>query len=499
MNNQLIYFLQVNIGFLLFYGCYRLFFVRDTLCKAHRVYLLLSLVIPIVVPLAPVDLFSAYYLQATHNSIVKGIASMPEFVITATSAEQYAQGADLLALTKTIYLLVTAFFLLRFAIRLTSIIKFRLQGAKIWLRGIPVIAIQKEAAPSSFFKLIFINPNLHSEEETRQILEHEQAHSRQWHSLDIMIAEITSCLFWFNPATWLLKREIRNNHEFLADQEVLHAGIDVKNYQYHLLQATYLTPEGSLGNQFNVSPLKKRIMMMNRKKTEKIACVKYMLVGPLSLALAFVANAQAIEKNVSNIKDTLIPPTIILSPQPAKKQIASLKPEFTKTANVQDATKPANKTVATTQGDAVQPQYPGGEAKLMEYIARNIKYPVKSAENGVQGTVVIRFEVAESGKVTDARIFSSAFKAGDNKESSSSTTTQVNEKDNESKDIRLNEVVVVSYKNGEKVGTADNPDMTSLENEALRLVNNMENWIPAQKNGKPISATYTLPIKYRLQ
>jgi BlaR1 peptidase M56/Gram-negative bacterial TonB protein C-terminal len=498
MNSQLTYLLQVNIGLLLFYGCYRLFFVRDTFWNTHRICLLLSIAIPVVAPLVPFDLFSAYYPKATDINLVKEVAALPEVVATAATSQQYKSAINPVTLIGVIYVVATGFFLVRFATRLASILRFRLQGVKTKLMGISVIRMQKEAAPFSFFGLIFLNPDLYSPLETRQILEHEQAHSRQWHSLDILIAEIASCLFWFNPAIWLLKREIRNNHEFLADQEVLHAGIDVKDYQYHLLRATYSIPEGSLGNQFNVSPLKKRIMMMNRKKSAQIACLKYMLIAPLSLALAFVASAQAIEKNVPAIDGMIDLPQVNLASLPVEKPATSSKVDPLKVSEPQEATKPVEVQKVAKQEDPTQPQYPGGEAKLMEYIARNIKYPVEAAENGIQGIVVIRFEVTESGKITNAKVFSSNFKVWSKSENGTGTTAET-EKDKQGQGIRLDEVVVSAYQGGKKLATTRNPNMTALENEALRLVNNMEDWIPARKDGKAISATYTLPIKYRLQ
>jgi beta-lactamase regulating signal transducer with metallopeptidase domain len=81
-----------------------------------------------------------------------------------------------------------------------------------------------------------------------------------------------------NSATWLLKREIRQNLEFLADDKVISSGFDTKTYQYHLLQLSYQTPDYKLSNKFNILPLKKRIIMMNQKKSSKSTALKYLLI-----------------------------------------------------------------------------------------------------------------------------------------------------------------------------------------------------------------------------
>ena len=124
------------------------------------------------------------------------------------------------------------------------------------VQGVAVIAVDKEISPFSFFNAIYINPGLHNTQEISQILLHEQTHVKQLHSVDVMASEMLTMVFWFNPAVWLLKREIRQNLEFLADNNVLKSGFDSRIYQYHLLQLAYQTPNLELTNKFNVSPLK---------------------------------------------------------------------------------------------------------------------------------------------------------------------------------------------------------------------------------------------------
>ena len=154
--------------------------------------------------------------------------------------------------------LIVISMLFRICVQLISIFKRRLKGYKTELQGIPVIRMDEKITPFSFFKWIFINPLLHTHTETAEILAHEYTHARQWHSVDVFIGQIQTILCWFNPAAWLMEREIRHNLEFLADNQVLKSGFEPKNYQYHLLKLTYEPADSKLTNQFNVSPIKKK-------------------------------------------------------------------------------------------------------------------------------------------------------------------------------------------------------------------------------------------------
>ena len=117
--------------------------------------------------------------------------------------------------------------------------------------------------PFSFGNSIFINRRQHTEPELQEIIRHEFVYIRQKHSIDMLWTELLCLLNWFNPFAWLLKKAIRQNLEFIADQEVLDHGISKKEYQYLLLKVTG-NNQYSIATPFNFSSLKKRIAMMNK-------------------------------------------------------------------------------------------------------------------------------------------------------------------------------------------------------------------------------------------
>jgi len=289
-------------------------------------------------------------------------------------------------------------------------------------------------------------------------------------------------LFWINPAAWLLKREIRHNLEFLADNSVIQSGIDSKSYQYHLLQLSYQIPENQLMNRFNISPLKKRITMMNQQKSKKAGILKYSLIVPLALALVLSGNAETLvntAKKVVAANDTINTVKTIQA-----KQQKVIRTTVKVTTPVIKKVKAQEEKIYENADQ--MPQYPDGENALMSYIARNLKYPVKAQENGIQGKVIIRFIVNTQGKVVNAIVIKSILKNMNN----------------------LREVQVFGY--GVKKNANDQQiqqekqiqpgkDMKLLEQEAIRIINTLPDFIPGEIKGQKVSVYYTLPLTFVLE
>ncbi|MFT3753977.1 MAG: M56 family metallopeptidase [Paludibacter sp.] len=386
MNTTLIYLLQVNVGIILFYLFYRLFFAGDTFWKTRRLYLLLSFVASFAYPLLSIESWLSQP-EPVQTTLVR-ITTLPEIVI---SPAQQASMISVENILLGVYLLVVMALFVRMLAQLFAILRMRLVGKITVLQGTRVVAMEREISPFSFFGTVFINPELHAEAETRQILAHEFTHVRQWHSLDVFVGELASIVFWINPAVWLLKREIRQNLEFLADNHVLRSGFNPKHYQYHLLQLSYQSPEIRLGNQFNVSPLKKRIMMMNKQNSNKAAILKYMLIVPLVFSLVLVANAQSVVKKTKAVTSD------------SKKSVGATVDNTKKDVKTTGKfTAPVIKKEQVTKEDdnkvydmaEKMPQYPGGINALMQFISKTVKYPTVAQEKGIQGRVIVRFIVS---------------------------------------------------------------------------------------------------------
>lgn len=161
-----------------------------------------------------------------------------------------------------------------------------------------IVELRGDKVPCSFLNNIFINPEKYDWETYNQILAHEKVHVKELHSLDILLAELALVFQWFNPFAWLYRKEIENNLEYLTDEAVLaDANIDKSAYQVSLLKVS--TPHFSLriATNYNQSLLKKRILMMNAKKSNLHTLWKYFMLLPVFGSLACVLNEPALSKN----------------------------------------------------------------------------------------------------------------------------------------------------------------------------------------------------------
>ncbi len=174
--------------------------------------------------------------------------------------------------------------LVRFALRWVSLTRLRHRARLIPGLGVKVYQVDGQILPFSFGNSIYINQQLHTEKEWEDIVLHEYVHVRQRHTIDILIAELVCIANWYNPFAWLIRYSIRQNLEFIADQEVLNKGVDRKGYQYHLLKVVG-EPQYRLANNFNFSSLRKRIVMMNKMRSARVQLLKLLFLLPLVAVL----------------------------------------------------------------------------------------------------------------------------------------------------------------------------------------------------------------------
>ncbi len=298
METFYMYVLQVNVGLLVFYLLYRGLLARDTFLGMRRLYWWAAWVLAFLYPLVELGVWGR--TETPLQVVMADYAEAMTVVVSAVAPEEAATWSwqDGVAL---LWVAGASALLLRMLVQLAVVCRLARRGRKVEWHGVRVLAVEGDNVPFSFFRWIFVQLGNHSEGELEEILAHEQAHVRQWHSLDVVVSELLCCLFWFNPAVWLAKRCVRQNLEFLADRAVVHSGFDRKNYQYHLLRLSYGVNIGQIVNNFNVSPLKKRIMMMNKKKSRHAGALKYALLLPMAGLLVLSANAEAVAETAENV------------------------------------------------------------------------------------------------------------------------------------------------------------------------------------------------------
>ena len=317
--NWLPYLLESSLLLIVLYGAYWLLLRKETYYQWNRIILLSIPAFALLLPVVPVSQvmveFSHQYIPQEAIPIIDTPGDVTIVAIDSTASEQEAALTTLNWKTVLFYCYLAGllFLGLRFLFGLYGIVRL-LIFSRIERLNNCILAYSEEAfQPLSFFKIICLGKDDQGVEARKQILIHESIHARQWHSLDIFLIELFSIFFWFHPFTTLLKRSVKLNLEFIADEAVLAKGANRKAYQYSLLKVSTHNKNRILTNSFNHSFIKKRIIMMNSKKSPEWKKWKFLFFLPLLLGmytLTNVAQAQGVstetvvkEKNKDKQKD----------------------------------------------------------------------------------------------------------------------------------------------------------------------------------------------------
>ncbi|MBK5722443.1 M56 family metallopeptidase [Dysgonomonas sp. Marseille-P4677] len=376
MDNTIIaYLIKASVALGLFYGVYILCLKKDTFLKLRRFFFLFAILFSLLFSLFNVE------IPMTEESVQIPTYWLSDIELSDVSVDGSAE-KPLSGWTVALLLLstVSVFFACRFLIQLFSIFKLRISNESEKISEFRIIKMKEvKTSPFSFFHWIFINSETGTSVELAEIIAHEQIHVKQYHSIDVVLSEILCVFFWWNPFVWLLKNEMKINLEYLADKGVLDAGFDTKAYQYILLQVSNKNTGIPLINNFNVSQLKKRITMMNRKKSSIFLSVKYLLIVPVGVAL-ILGNAVQASSDLMGII----------------AQNESLVEEYI----TEGQQVPQKKDGVFVTVDKM-PMYPGGESAMHKFINENMKYPVAAQTAGIQGRVIVRFIVKSTGDLSD--------------------------------------------------------------------------------------------------
>jgi bla regulator protein BlaR1 len=279
-----VFLLKVNIALLLFCAGYYLVLRPLTFYTLNRIYLLAAILFASIYPQIN---FSAYVQR--HEELAKPMEQIAiNWQSPAQMISQPVQTFDYWYWLSVIFWTGAGLLLIRLALQLFSLLRLHKNSKPQYIGEHLVRVMDKDAAPFSFWQSIYVNPAKHEPADLKSILLHEQVHVNQWHTADILLAELSSIFYWFNPGIWLIKRVVRENIEFITDRKILKNGIDSKTYQYSLVNVSFNNSQPSIVNHFNISTIKKRIIMMNAKRSSKLNLTRYAFVVPAVMALLLV-------------------------------------------------------------------------------------------------------------------------------------------------------------------------------------------------------------------
>lgn len=448
-----IYSVKVAVCLALFYLFHKLLMSRDTFHTFNRFAILSMMLLSLVLPLVHLSLDS-------EAGINRGTVALEGLVAQTVVADGGNGVGEELSLTQVLlaaYVLGVVLFVGKALLSVGSLLRLIRRARCVEVRnGIRIYTMQGDISPFSWFRYIIMSEK-DWQENRREIVLHEMAHIRRCHSMDVAVCNMMIVFQWYNPAAWLLKRELQAVHEYEADEAVLSAGVDATHYQMLLIRKTVGERLFSMANNLNHNSLKKRITMMKIKRTNPVQKAKIAFVLPLA-AMTVAAFASQKVENLSDKVEQESEAFSSVSDNPVVRavgettRVAAVKVQEEKALEEASSLSMASDTAETKSGKEFPcipetfPQFPGGHIALFEYLSKNIKFPKSKENEDVKVRVVTSFTVEKDGSITDAKIVRSQGEA--------------------------------------------------FDNEALRVINGMPKWIPGTQNGKAVSVKYTLPITF---
>lgn len=306
MPSIILYMLKLSVALFAVYIFYLIVLRRLTFYNWNRWYLLGYTILAFLIPFINITPI----LESNEWSDIRIINWVPAITENESlqniheAAANNLSGWNVMAL---VFISGMLFLLARLLIQFISFFRMKKKAKPFTENGLTIYQVNENIIPFSFGNSIFINHQLHSEEELREIIRHEFIHVKQNHSIDIIWGELLCLLNWYNPFAWLLKRSIRQNLEFIADNKVVQNGIDKKEYQYLLLKVIG-NSQYSIATQFNFSSLKKRIAMMNKTKSARLQVGRFLFLVPV-LAIILLAFRKSLNDS-PNIK-TNVPVAVL--------------------------------------------------------------------------------------------------------------------------------------------------------------------------------------------
>ena len=282
------YLLKASAILAIFYLFYKVVLHKETFFQSNRFFLLGGIITSLILPLIVIPVYV-------------------EQVITPIQNYAFTQASGIVPVPKTInwaqiigvgYLAGIIFFGSKFLLSLFSLTKLFINNRSEKIGDYYFIKSDSSDSPFSFFNYIVYNPNTFEQKELQQILIHEKVHAYQWHSFDVLFSQLATIVFWFNPISWLYKKELQQNLEFIADSVSQEKSTCQKSYQHLLLKTSIVPSQFALTNNFYNSLIKKRIIMLHKNRSKNTNQLKFVFILPLLMAFIFTFNTKTIAQNV---------------------------------------------------------------------------------------------------------------------------------------------------------------------------------------------------------
>lgn len=371
------YIIKSAMALALLYTCIIPLLEKETFHRLNRILILGCLIMSFAIPLV-------HFTGGTNPTVdmVRQAVQLPEVLINGDAKELSVWSwADIMT---CIYIIgVVAIFLMTVVLTVRLTRQLRQCEHITDNRGNTIVLTDCATSPFCLFHYIVMSRDDYANNRN-YILTHEQEHIRLGHCIDLVILQVATIIQWFNPFVWLIGKNLKAIHEFEVDEAVLNKGIDATQYQQFLVVKAVGNRLQPFANNLNKESLKRRIIMMNQKRSNRWMMLKALFVIPVA--------------------------TLAVSVFASNTGVSTVKREAVRTANALPTANMQTQQSATKAYEVVEvmPKFKGGESAMMEFLMMNMKYPQTAVKANQQGRAIVGFVVRKDGTVSDVHITKSA-------------------------------------------------------------------------------------------
>ena len=371
------YIIKSAMALALLYTCIIPLLEKETFHRLNRILILGCLIMSFAIPLV-------HFTGGTNPTVdmVRQAVQLPEVLIDGNVKEQSVWSwADIMTF---IYIIgVVAIFTMTVVQTSSLILRMRQCEHITDNRGNTIVLTDCATSPFCVFHYIVMSRDDYANNRN-YILTHEQEHIRLGHCIDLVILQVATIIQWFNPFVWLIGKNLKAIHEFEVDEAVLNKGIDATQYQKFLVIKAVGNRLQPFANNLNKESLKRRIIMMNQKKSNRWMMLKALFIIPVA--------------------------TLAVSVFASNTGVSTVTREAVRTANTLPTTNMQTQQSATKAYEVVEvmPKFKGGESAMMEFLTMNMKYPQVAVKAKQQGRAIVGFIVRKDGTISDVQIKKSA-------------------------------------------------------------------------------------------
>ena len=474
----IIYTIRWAVILTLLYSLYRLLLRRETFHRLNRAVLLAILVVSPLLPLIPLH-------TAEPTAIDEVLTRIEGPLMRISSDENVAENT--LASSKTgdatsglwmrycayIYIIGLTVALATYMFRLLTLMRVIRRSQcishPIVHETVHLMLDMKVKQPSSWMHWIFIGP-IDLKQNAETVLKHELAHVRMGHSWDVILCDLTCRLLWCLPFAWMLRQDLVDVHEYQADEAVLQSGVTLEDYELLLVRKAAHTQILPIMNTLRRGAVKKRFAMMHSSRSSCWSRLKLLyLVPALAVCLWVSAKAEGYE-------------TYLNGKYAMQEELESIDHSTIEHVDVLHGQKEVQaKTTTELKHDYFiiaeqMPQFPGGDAAMMQHISRHIRYPKIAIESGVEGTVRVEFIVETDGTITNVKASEPSSASGG---SNIIVTAYRQESSNTSISVKAEGI-------------------RALKEYAEEIVRGMPPFEPGRQSGSAVRTKVTLPVTFKL-